>query len=194
MAAASSYFPPTSLNACAARSITACGATSWARGRTATLSTNCGSGCASGADPRVVITTTPRNTDVIRELFKRKNNDVHLTHGRTDDNAEHLSPRVLEQLTERYAGTRLGRQELDAELLEDTEGALWSRAQIDKHRVQEAPGSETRHRRRRSCTVKRRDRRTKPASSRPRAAWMDCFMCWRIGRAATRPMRGASAP
>src|SRR6185312_6172077 len=50
-------------------------------------------GLRLGENPRVVITTTPRNTDVIRELFKRR--DVFLTHGRTADNAEHLSPHVL---------------------------------------------------------------------------------------------------
>ena len=94
-------------------------------------------GLRLGGDPRVVITTTPRNTELIRELWQRK--DVFLTRGRTRDNVAHLAPRVLEQLTERYAGTRLGRQELDAELLQDTEGALWQRAQIDLCRVQQAP-------------------------------------------------------
>lgn len=96
-------------------------------------------GLRLGNDPRVIVTTTPRNTEVIRELLQRKFVDVHLTHGRTMDNAEHLAPRVMEQLTERYAGTRLGRQELDAELLEDTDGALWQRAQIDKCRVLSVP-------------------------------------------------------
>lgn len=76
---------------------------------------------------------------MIRDLFKRKTADVHMTKGRTMDNAEHLSPRVLQALTERYAGTRLGRQELEAELLEDTEGALWNRAVIDANRVQSVP-------------------------------------------------------
>ncbi len=94
-------------------------------------------GLRLGRDPRVVVTTTPRNAPVIRELFQRK--DVRLTHGRTMDNAAHLAPRVLEQLTERYAGTRLGRQELDAELLEDTDGALWKRQMLDLCRVQTAP-------------------------------------------------------
>jgi phage terminase large subunit-like protein len=96
-------------------------------------------GLRLGNDPRVIITTTPRNTEMLRMLFKRQNDDVFLTHGRTSDNAENLSPHVMKQLTERYGGTRLGRQELDAELLEDTEGALWSREQIDKLRVQSVP-------------------------------------------------------
>lgn len=96
-------------------------------------------GLRLGRDPRVVITTTPRNNDMIRDLFKRKNADVYLTRGKTTDNAENLSPHVLKQLTERYAGTRLGRQELDAELLTDTEGAIWKREQIDLLRVQTVP-------------------------------------------------------
>lgn len=96
-------------------------------------------GLRLGRDPRVVITTTPRNTELIRELMKRKEADVFLTHGRTMENADHLAPRVLEQLTERYAGTRLGRQELDAELLEDTENALWQRDRIDKNRCSLVP-------------------------------------------------------
>ncbi len=96
-------------------------------------------GLRLGPDPRVVITTTPRNTALIRELLKRKFTDLHLTHGRTIDNAAHLAPRVMQQLTECYGGTRLGRQELDAELLEDTDGALWQRDVIDRHRVKEAP-------------------------------------------------------
>jgi phage terminase large subunit-like protein len=96
-------------------------------------------GLRLGNDPRVIVTTTPRNTDVIRELLQRKYRDVHLTHGRTADNAAHLAPRVMEQLRERYAGTRLGRQELDAELLEDTEGSLWQRDVIDRCRVPSVP-------------------------------------------------------
>ncbi|HEU0117878.1 MAG TPA: terminase family protein [Alphaproteobacteria bacterium] len=96
-------------------------------------------GLRLGDDPRAIITTTPRNTPLIRDLFKRKDQDVRLTHGRTVENAKHLSPRALEQLTERYAGTRLGRQELDAELLDDTEGAMWKREQIDALRVQTVP-------------------------------------------------------
>lgn len=96
-------------------------------------------GLRLGEDPRVIVTTTPRNTEMLRELFKRKTEDVYLTKGRTADNADNLSPHVMKQLEERYGGTRLGRQELDAELLIDTEGALWSREQIDQLRVQTVP-------------------------------------------------------
>lgn len=94
-------------------------------------------GLRLGDDPRVVITTTPRQTDLIRELVTRK--DVHLTHGRTADNTEHLAPQVLRQLMERYAGTRLGRQELDAELVADHSDALWRYEQIEDKRVATAP-------------------------------------------------------
>ncbi|MDD3370687.1 MAG: terminase family protein [Alphaproteobacteria bacterium] len=96
-------------------------------------------GLRLGPDPRVVITTTPRNTDMLRDLFKRRDDDVYLTRGRTAENADNLSPHVMKQLTERYGGTRLGRQELDAELLDDTEGALWTRDRIDAARVASVP-------------------------------------------------------
>jgi phage terminase large subunit-like protein len=96
-------------------------------------------GLRLGPDPRVIVTTTPRNTEVIRHLFKRREHNVVLTRGRTAENADNLSPHVLGQLVERYASTRLGRQELEAELLEDTEGAFWTRAQLDDARVQSVP-------------------------------------------------------
>ena len=96
-------------------------------------------GLRLGPAPQVVITTTPRNTRLIRELLARQAGDVQVTRGRTTDNAAHLAPGVLAQLHERYGGTRLGRQELEAELLEDSEGALWQRAVIDLGRVQQAP-------------------------------------------------------
>ena len=96
-------------------------------------------GLRLGDDPRVIVTTTPRNTEMLRDLFKRSGDDVRLTHGRTAENADNLSPHVMNQLTERYGGTRLGRQELDAELLQDTEGSLWNRPQIDRLRVETVP-------------------------------------------------------
>lgn len=92
-------------------------------------------GLRLGDDPRMVVTTTPRNTALIRELVAERGKDVYLTHGRTMENAANLPPRVLATLTERYGGTRLGRQELDAELLSDTEGALWQYATLDAARM-----------------------------------------------------------
>lgn len=94
-------------------------------------------GLRLGDDPRVVVTTTPRNSDLLRELMAR--DDVYLTRGKTADNKKNLAASVLEQLKRRYEGTRLGRQELNAEVLEDFEDALWKRGDIDKNRVVAAP-------------------------------------------------------
>lgn len=96
-------------------------------------------GLRLGDDPRVVVTTTPRATDLVRELLARTDKDVHLTHGTTSENKAHLSQAVLTHLEDRYAGTRLGRQELEAELLEDTEGALWSHDMLTGIYVQDVP-------------------------------------------------------
>jgi phage terminase large subunit-like protein len=87
--------------------------------------------------PRIVITTTPKPLALLIDIAKRPTTVV--TRGRTLDNAENLHPEFLAEVQERYAGTRLGRQELDGELLEDAEGALWQRAQIDALRVDKAP-------------------------------------------------------
>jgi phage terminase large subunit-like protein len=96
-------------------------------------------GLRLGADPRVVITTTPRGTELVRELVARAGQDVFLTRGRTFDNVGNLAPFVLDRLMARYAGTRLGRQELEAELLDDCEDALWKRVALDAARVVVAP-------------------------------------------------------
>lgn len=97
-------------------------------------------GLRLGDDPKVVVTTTPRNSDLIRELLAR--DDVFVTRGSTFDNARHLSATVLDQLKHKYEGTRLGRQELNAEVLNDNENALWQRDEIDKNRVRTAPALE----------------------------------------------------
>lgn len=94
-------------------------------------------GLRLGDDPRVVVTTTPKPTQTIRQLVKR--DDVHVTRGSTFENAANLAPAALAQLKERYEGTRIGRQELYAELLDDVPGALWQRDQIDTLRVVTAP-------------------------------------------------------
>lgn len=88
-----------------------------------------------GEKPRIVVTTTPRPTKLIRDLFARRDGSVHITRGSTWENAENLSATALAELKHRYEGSRLGRQELEGELLEDIEGALWSRSLIDAHRV-----------------------------------------------------------
>lgn len=96
-------------------------------------------GLRLGRDPRCVVTTTPRPVRVIRDLLADDRTDVVVTRGRTRENEANLAPAFLDQIIRQYEGTRLGRQELDAELLEDTPGALWRRATIDDHRVAEAP-------------------------------------------------------
>jgi len=86
-------------------------------------------------DPRVVVTTTPRPTKLIREWISRTDGSVVVIRGSTFDNAENLSPAALAELKERYEGTRLGRQELYGEVLLDTPGALFTQTMIDKERV-----------------------------------------------------------
>lgn len=81
---------------------------------------------SSGSEPRTIVTTTPRPTPLVRELVARTDGSVFLTRGSTSENAANLAPSVLTELHDRYAGTRLGRQELEAEILDDVEGALWS--------------------------------------------------------------------
>ena len=89
-------------------------------------------GLRVGKRPRQVITTTPKPLKLLKELLKRE--DVAITRGRTMDNAENLAPSFLSQIVKRYEGTRLGRQELSAELLEDVQGALWTRDLIEQTR------------------------------------------------------------
>jgi phage terminase large subunit-like protein len=89
-------------------------------------------GLRLGTDPRVVVTTTPRPTKLIRELVVDPT--VVITRGSTYENRANLAPAFMAQVIQRYQGTRLGRQELDAELLEDVPGALWNRALIEAAR------------------------------------------------------------
>ncbi|WP_206664763.1 terminase large subunit domain-containing protein [Dankookia rubra] len=94
-----------------------------------------------GSKPQVVATTTPRPVPLVRDLVARAGRDVHLVRGSTRENAANLAPAFLEQLEARFAGTRIGRQELEAEILTDLAGALWSRAMIEASRIAEAPAS-----------------------------------------------------
>ncbi|MBZ9939152.1 terminase family protein [Mesorhizobium sp. BR1-1-16] len=91
----------------------------------------------SGNDPRAFVTTTPRPIPVIREILVDPMTVV--TRGSTFDNAENLPAQFLAKLKTRYEGTRLGRQELNAEILDDVPGALWSRAMIDAALVRSLP-------------------------------------------------------
>lgn len=94
-------------------------------------------GLRQGARPRQFVTTTPRPIPLLRRLLADPRSAV--THARTADNRENLAPDFLEAVVGRYAGTRLGRQELDGELIEDRPDALWNRTDIEAARVETAP-------------------------------------------------------
>jgi phage terminase large subunit-like protein len=90
-------------------------------------------GLRLGSEPRAVVTTTPKPVRLIRELLAREAaGEVAVTRGSTYENRANLAPAFLAQIVRRYEGTRLGRQELEAELLEDVPGALWSRARLEQ--------------------------------------------------------------
>lgn len=91
----------------------------------------------SGPDPRVFVTTTPRPIPVLREIIKDPTTVI--TRGSTMDNASNLPAAFMKAVVDKYAGTRLGRQELNAEMLDDVPGALWTREMFDGQRVKEAP-------------------------------------------------------
>ncbi len=94
-------------------------------------------GLRLGENPQVVITTTPRPIKILKDLV----NDpaTHLTKGSTYDNLHNLADSFAQRIIARYEGTRLGRQELHAEILDDIVGALWQRAFIEDHRLKNAP-------------------------------------------------------
>ena len=86
-------------------------------------------GLRLGDRPQSCVTTTPKPLPLIREIIKDARTVV--TRGSTFDNAGNLAPSFLQTIRDKYEGTRLGRQELNAELLDDFPGALWTRAMID---------------------------------------------------------------
>jgi phage terminase large subunit-like protein len=94
-------------------------------------------GLRLGADPRAVVTTTPKPTEIIQRLLKDP--DVAVTRGSTYDNRANLAPAFFQQIITRYEGTRLGRQELNAELLLDVPGALFMRDDIEHYRTVRPP-------------------------------------------------------
>ena len=94
-------------------------------------------GLRLGDFPQTIVTTTPRPTKLIKDLIARKG--VRVVRGSTFDNAKNLAPSALIELKARYENTRLGRQELYGEILDNVEGALWSREMIESARVTEAP-------------------------------------------------------
>lgn len=94
-------------------------------------------GMRLGDHPQVVATTTPRPIPFIRRLMEDKSTII--TRGKTLDNRSNLAAGAVDAMIERYAGTRLGRQELDGEIVDDVPGAMWTRAMLDATRVKEAP-------------------------------------------------------
>jgi phage terminase large subunit-like protein len=90
-----------------------------------------------GKHPRCVVTTTPRNVDVLKAMLK--NPSTVITHAPTEANRAYLAESFLAEVQARYGGSRLGRQELEGVLVEDEEGALWSTAMLERARVEDLP-------------------------------------------------------
>ncbi len=95
-------------------------------------------GLRAGDAPRVLVTTTPRQTPLMKAVQSLAEESETLVRGATRDN-QHLPPSFVAAMVARYGGTRLGRQELDGETIEDIEGALWTRSRIEACRVDAAP-------------------------------------------------------
>jgi len=98
-------------------------------------------GLRLGPDPQAVATTTPKPVKIVADLVAqaKASDEVVITRGSSYANRDNLAPKFFNQIVRKYEGTRLGRQELDGELLEDVEGALWSLGQIDATRVEKIP-------------------------------------------------------
>jgi phage terminase large subunit-like protein len=92
-------------------------------------------GLRAGDRPRVVVTTTPRTNALTRRVMRMKGKEE--TQGATRNNP-HLPPVFVEEMEDQYGGTRLGRQELDGELIDDVAGALWTRDGIEACRSDKA--------------------------------------------------------
>lgn len=90
-------------------------------------------GLRLGDHPKQIVTTTPRPMKLLKDIILRS--DTHITKGNTRENLVNLAPPFVTAVINRYANTRIGRQELDAEILDDVPGALWSRSQIDELRI-----------------------------------------------------------
>lgn len=96
-------------------------------------------GLRIGQMPRVIVTTTPKPTPLVRRLVGTEDGSVHITKGSTFENQANLAPSFLEEVLARYQDTRLGQQELYAEILDDVEGALWNRDALEANRVTDRP-------------------------------------------------------
>mgnify|MGYP003629906332 FL=1 len=90
-----------------------------------------------GDNPKCIITTTPRPLPLIRELAKR--DDVEVIRGSTFENQDNLAQSSVQMFKDRYEGTRIGRQEIYGEILEDVEGAMFSYKDIENSRLNSHP-------------------------------------------------------
>jgi len=90
-----------------------------------------------GDSPQQVVTTTPQNVAVLKEILAQRSSVT--TSAPTTANRAFLAPSFLAEVTAKYGGTRLGRQELEGEVLSDREGALWSEALLEAAQIDEAP-------------------------------------------------------
>jgi phage terminase large subunit-like protein len=90
-------------------------------------------GLRLGDRPQAIVTTTPRPSKIIKALAAGK--DTIVTRGSTFDNKAHLARAFFDRITARYMGRAIGRQELFAEIVEETPGALWTRALLERQRV-----------------------------------------------------------
>jgi phage terminase large subunit-like protein len=94
-------------------------------------------GLRLGERPRQIVTTTPRPIGLLRRLLREPG--IVVTRMRSADNGIHLAPGFLKSVERRYGGSRLGRQELEGELIEDREDALWTRASIEAAAMPDHP-------------------------------------------------------
>lgn len=90
-------------------------------------------GLRLGEHPKQIVTTTPRPIQLLKNIILRS--DTAITKGTTMENLANLAPPFRKAVVDKYMGTRIGRQELNAELLDDMPGALWSRAMIEETRL-----------------------------------------------------------
>lgn len=84
-------------------------------------------------NPKIMITTTPKPQKLLLDILGDKL--TYTITGKTEDNRSNLGKEYIRDVVDRYKGTRLGRQELDAEILMDVPGALWSLTNLDEHRI-----------------------------------------------------------
>ncbi len=108
----------------------------WARGDETVM--NLRMATRLGRSPRIVLTTTPLPLNWLKDLLAEPG--VVVTHGRTHDNAQNLPKGFVGRLERRFGGSMTGRQELDGEIVEDLDGALWTRALIDRQRGRRPAG------------------------------------------------------